>query len=51
MNSVDPLGIWRAWFDLMAAMCAPRQPSATVTDIREGHAIRARRVERKERRP
>jgi hypothetical protein len=29
-------------------MCAPRQPTATVTDIREGHAIRARRAQRKE---
>jgi hypothetical protein len=46
MNPADPFAVWRAWFDLMASMCAPRQPPATVTDIREGHAIRARRAQR-----
>jgi hypothetical protein len=50
MNPLDPFGFWRAWFDFVIASCAPRQLPATVTDIREGHAIRARRSQQKDRR-
>ncbi len=48
---MNPLALWfeawAAYFDAwLAAM--PQRPPATVTDIREGHAIRARRAQQRE---
>jgi hypothetical protein len=59
MNPVDPFGFGAAWTGaylaglraLAAAIHTPERPPATVTDIREGHAIRARRARQREGRP
>jgi hypothetical protein len=53
---VNSLALWlqacTAGLDLLTAIYAPpHHPPATVTDIREGHVIRARRARQRERRP
>lgn len=53
---MNPLALWLdAWATTLrfwsSALSPPRTLPATVIDIREGHAIRARRARRWERRP
>ncbi|MEG9528537.1 MAG: hypothetical protein MIL41_22665 [Hyphomicrobiales bacterium] len=41
MSPILWLQTWAEALDLFAALYGPERPLATVTDIREGHAIRA----------
>ncbi|MEG9524274.1 MAG: hypothetical protein MIL41_00575 [Hyphomicrobiales bacterium] len=50
MSPILWLQTWAEALELFAALYGPERPAATVTDIREGHAIRARRAQRKGRR-